>query len=228
MTIVYAPPNQEKTDPDYATITELKDRLGIEALNTDLDDRLTLALITAEVKIEEHLGRAFPDLGNAQVFSSWKSIGEGSIAAVGEVSSFAATSVELSKVNYNEAQFTLELVDVTVIAIGSYSLAVSSFVETDELWTFTGTATGTFPDANTLVEVLIGQIALAGTVIDVVPETVHTKALNLAMLEYKKTDSPTGTAGSDAFIGELNVNDSIRAELNDRTLLGLKIEWGVS
>ena len=225
--VVFALPNQEKDVPEYATIDELKERLGIDS--SDFDDRLTLALIAAEIKLEEHLGRAFPDLGVFQLRGVWKFV---LVAASedGEVSSAAATSVELQKVDYNGNRFDVELRDLTQLTLDDFVFDIDSVVETSELWTFTGTvASGTLPAENTLTEVAILALADPSSgVLNEIPETVHQKAINLGMLEFKKGDSPLGIAGADAFIGELNVADAIRAELNDRTLLGLKVSWGVA
>lgn len=53
----------------YSTLAEIKARLHIPLTDTDKDATLTQALITAEVAIDQHLGRSFPDpapLGEVQ------------------------------------------------------------------------------------------------------------------------------------------------------------------
>ena len=230
-TIVYARPNDEKTVPDYATIEDLKERLGIELAVTDYDDRLTLALIAAEIKIEHHLGRAFPDLGVAILFDVWKSV---PLATEdGEASTSIATQVELSLTSYNEISYAaisdaledaLQIVDQS----GDFIFNVDSALVADGIITFTGNVdTGTFPVDGTLARFMVTPLTVGDEWIDVVPETVKKKTINLAMLEFKKDDSPLGVAGSDAFLGELDMSAMIRAELNDRTLLGLRVTWGV-
>lgn len=230
--IVYRLPNDDKTEPDYATIEDLKERLGIDDAETQYDDRLTLSLVAAEIKIEHHLGRAFPDFGIAIVFDEWKAV---ALAADdGEASASIATQVEMSLTSFNEIDYSLitdALVDAQQIIVtsGDFIFDIDSVVEVDDILTFTGTvASGTFPLDGELDRYMITTLTVGDEWIDIVPETVKKKTINLAMLEFKKDDSPLGVAGSDAFIGELDMSAMIRAELNDRTLLGLRVSWGTA
>lgn len=241
--VIYAPPNQEKTAPEYATIEQLKERLGIELAVTDYDDRLTLALITAEIKIEEHLGRSFPDRGVAIQFDEWKSTDTTLAAADGEASASIATQVEMSLTSYNEINYAsiadaLEAGTQIIVTSGDFifdvtSAAVENPIESpavaNGIIVYTGTVSaGTFPTAGELHRFMVSPLTVGDEWLSTVPDTVEKKSINLAMLEFKKDDSPLGVAGSDAFMGELDMSAMIKAELNDRTLLGLKVSWGVA
>jgi hypothetical protein len=61
--IVYSSsfPNPLYTSPRYTTVSEVKERLRIPAANTDLDARVTQAIVSAEYGIDAELGRSFPD-----------------------------------------------------------------------------------------------------------------------------------------------------------------------
>lgn len=230
--VVYRRPNNEKTVPTYASIEDLKERLGIETAETQYDDRLTLALVTAEIKLENHLGRAFPDIGVGILQDEWKIV----VTATedGEASTFAATSVEMSLTSFNEISYAaisdaIEDAEQILVTSGDFIFDIDSVVITDGIVTFTGTVdSGTFPDVGTLQRFVLTPLTVGDEWIDTIPETISKKSINLAMLEFKKDDSPLGVAGSDAFIGELDMSAMIRAELNDRTLLGLRVTWGVS
>ena len=232
--IAFRPPDQEKTVPEYATIDELKERLGIDS--GDFDDRLTVALVAAEIKIEEHLGRAFPDVGLVWVIGTWLAFDVGE-PGDGEMISDIPERVLVSKIDYFGNDFRglepLHSRDISLITVepGGFEFSVNAVNDFSDRWGFVGTTeSGTFPPDGTLGYLVIRGLEIPdpSPVISEIPETVHQKAINLGMLEYKKGDSPLGLAGSDAFIGELNVADAIRAELNDRTLLGLKVSWGVA
>ena len=45
----------------YTTLDKVKDRLGIDLSNTTFDTDMTAVIIAAEVAIDQHLGRSFPD-----------------------------------------------------------------------------------------------------------------------------------------------------------------------
>ena len=47
----------------YTTLDKVKDRLGIDPADTTFDADLTDVIIAAEVAIDQHLGRSFPDTG---------------------------------------------------------------------------------------------------------------------------------------------------------------------
>lgn len=46
----------------YTTLEAVKARLGIESTDTSRDAQVTEATIAGEVQIDQHLGRAFPDI----------------------------------------------------------------------------------------------------------------------------------------------------------------------
>ena len=62
-----------------------------------------------------------------------------------------------------------------------------------------------------------------------VPVNVKQAAENVAVAVLKQTDAPFGTAGSDDFMGELDIDDAARREITRTPLLmGMRETWGVA
>lgn len=59
--IDYGPVDPNETDPRYTTLEKVKERLGIQPADTSFDDRLTEAIVAAELAIDTELGRSVPD-----------------------------------------------------------------------------------------------------------------------------------------------------------------------
>jgi hypothetical protein len=60
--MTYGPVDPNATDFRYSSLEAMKQRLGIEAADTSWDAQLTEAGVAAEVAIDLHLGRSFPDI----------------------------------------------------------------------------------------------------------------------------------------------------------------------
>ena len=62
-----------------------------------------------------------------------------------------------------------------------------------------------------------------------IPSQVTQAAENIAVAVLKQTDAPFGVAGSDEYLGELDIDDAVRRELNRSPLLrGMRRGWGLS
>ncbi len=224
------PPNPNETSARYTTTALVKERLTIPATDVTRDAEILQSIIGAEYAIDTFCGRGFPDFPAAQLVSVWKSTGTTLAAADGEVSATLTTVVELRKVDFNGVDQDTELADVTQIVIDAFVFDVASFVETADLWTFTGTIdSGTFPTDGTLVEVIVGKLALADATINIVPDSVEVAALDLAIAFWKEADSPTGSAGSDDFFGSISTSETTRMMLQRNPgLVGFRVSWGVA
>lgn len=60
--MAFGPVDFDVTDPRYTGLGAVKTRLGIPASDTSRDAQITEAIVTAEVQIDAHLGRSFPDV----------------------------------------------------------------------------------------------------------------------------------------------------------------------
>lgn len=61
-----APVDRNADAPRYTTVADVKEVLGIDAANTDKDDRITEAIVAVEVAMDIAMGRAMPDVDDAE------------------------------------------------------------------------------------------------------------------------------------------------------------------
>lgn len=62
-----------------------------------------------------------------------------------------------------------------------------------------------------------------------IPKPIVEAAENIAMAVYKAGDSPTGTMGSDDWIGTIDVSEEVRREFQRNSMLvGFRESWGIA
>ena len=62
-----------------------------------------------------------------------------------------------------------------------------------------------------------------------IPVPIVEAATSIAMAIYKAGDSPTGTAGSDDWLGVIDISEEVRREFQRNPMLvGWRVEWGVA
>ena len=62
-----------------------------------------------------------------------------------------------------------------------------------------------------------------------IPSPIKEAAENIAISVYKAGDSPTGVAGSDDWLGTIDVSEEVRREFQRNSLLvGWRTEWGIA
>lgn len=65
-------------------------------------------------------------------------------------------------------------------------------------------------------------------IVEGIPEAIKSAAADIAVAVYKAGDAP-GVAGSDDFLGALDVTEIVRGELERNPLLrGFRVSWGIA
>lgn len=244
MSAYHRPPDPLATAARYTSTATVKERLRIPAANTDFDDRVLGAILAAELGIDEELGRSFPDLGEGVAGGAFRYDAAGvSPPSLGEVRDDGTdTGVFLSKTTLSgtDLEEELEALAEPIDDIDSIPyLWVGQAGAHETLHAITAASDeGTWWDLTTALSSgnwsgfvdggLCRVILLATTGASAVPAAVTQAATSIAHAIYKAGDAPTGTAGSDALLGALDVSELVRREISRNPLLrGLKATFGV-
>lgn len=231
----------------YTTVATVKSRLRIPTANTDFDARILSAIITAEVGIDQELGHAFPQLGIQQGRGKWRSDAHTTPppSSEGEFHKNAgSTEVYLSKVDAAgndladqiEASEPFDEIDDVLYLYFTQPgdrwvrSLVSAVVDNGWYWTFTvSTDSGSWVSPAFLDDTLTDIVLLNSVWPAEIPAGITAAATSIAHAIYKAGDAPTGSAGSDDFIGSLDVAELVRREFQRNPgLVGFRTGFGVA
>lgn len=233
--ILHGPVDTLATTIRYTTLDTVKDALRIPLANTDKDDRITAAIIAGEIGIDQALGRSFPDIGvhdwSAQYMldpATAAPPGDGNLRHDGDTDLYLSREpLFLGDAAADEPDdvTTTRYVYVSQNGARFVTLAADTITEANDYWHIETTVedgswtSPAFLDYGLVSVVFLRALAAAG-----VPVPVANAAANVAVGVYKLRDSPTGTAGSDDFVGALDVTEVVRRAISrDPLLAGFKV-----
>lgn len=224
--MTYGPVDAYADAPRYTDLATVKERLRIPAGNLQYDDRITTAIVSGEFGIDAELGRSFPDVGALEGVAGTWVLGDTSTPppADGYVIHDGDTTLHIAEVDAYGTHMgtpTGQAFDLNYAYLSQpggrrLHLALSAPVDSDDYWTFTTTVvSGSWTGPPAFVDAGLVKVSFFEAVaVGVVPVPVVEAATTVAMALYKNQDAPTGTAGSDDFIGELDVAEIVRTVIS--------------
>ena len=132
---------------------------------------------------------------------------------------------------------TLQIAELGVTA-GAQRVPVNTLATTARYTTLTRVkerlgVSGTGKDTRLTQAIVAAEVQidqhLGGGFTGTIPVPIVEAATSIAMAIYKAGDSPTGVAGSDDWLGTIDISDEVRRELQRNPMLvGWRLEWGVA
>jgi hypothetical protein len=232
MTSLYGPIDPLVTAPRYTDLDTVKTRLRIPLTNTAFDDRITAAIVTAELGIDFELGRSFPDAGLGLSAGLWVYEGTGAVPPgyggllrSGDIAVYANLS-PLEGPNDADRDAVRYLL-LTQPGGHRVLLAVTAITDVADYTAYTTTL-----DSGTWTGFVVGQPIIGQTLAakgpQGIPEPIIAAATAIATTVYKMGDAPTGTAGADDMLGPLDITELVRSELRGNPMLrGFHVSWGL-
>jgi hypothetical protein len=206
----------------YTDLATVRERLRIPSGNTTYDDRITTAIVSAEHAIDVELGRSFPDIGAVPGVAGNFLLAAHPLSGLidGQLAHDGDTELQLSDGPLDGTAWgdpdgqsiNLNYAYISQLGGSRVHLALTNPTTADDVWSFDTTvvsgAWAGFFDGTPVKASFFEGLAVPG-----VPVSVIEAATSVAMALYKNQDAPTGMAGSDAALGEIDVAELVRSAI---------------